>query len=115
MRMPTLFREGLSKPAMRFVCACLSLLGTLSLALPAAAQSVASATRLQGNLDELAWSRAVPVIGFVQREPDEGAAPTYRTEARVLYDDTAIYVAVKAFGDTPDQIKAFLTPRDVNS
>src|SRR5687768_16552562 len=112
--MPTLFPEGLSKPAMRYVCLCLSVLGTLALTPTAPARSGASPPRLEGEPDGPACTRAVPVTGFVQREPADGAAPTHRTEARVLYDDSAIYVAVKAFDDTPDQIKAFLTRRDVN-
>ena len=36
-----------------------------------------------------------------------------RTEARVAYDDEAIYVAVRAFDSDPAAIKAFLTRRDV--
>src|SRR5688500_15302387 len=104
--MPTVWRECLSKLPMRYVCAS-SLLGVLSLlaAAPVAGQSGASAVRLEGELDEAAWGRAEPITEFVQREPADGAPPTHRTEARVLYDDDAIYVAVKAFDDKPDQIK----------
>ena len=120
----------MSKAVMRFRCTCLSILGTLSLLpVPAAGQTVASAVRaagpagpavasavrVDGDLDETAWRRAEPITAFVQREPDEGAAPTYGTEARVLYDDEAIYIAVKAFDSEPGAIKAFLTRRDVNS
>src|SRR5262245_50902661 len=43
----------------------------------------ASAIRLDGQLSEDFWSRAQPIVDFVQREPAEGAAPTQRTEARV--------------------------------
>jgi hypothetical protein len=78
-------------------------------------QQVAVAGRLVGEPDDAAWSRAAPITAFVQRDPNEGAAPTFATEARVLYDDTAIYVAVKAFDPEPDRIKAFLTRRDVNT
>jgi hypothetical protein len=75
---------------------------------------LASAVRVEGNLDE-SWSRTEPITAFVQRDPHEGAAPTFATEARVLFDDTAIYVAVKAFDPDPGQLKAFLTRRDVNT
>ena len=90
-------------------------LGTLTQALPAFGQSVATAVRLDGDLTESAWSLAEPITAFVQRDPNEGAPPTFPTEARVLYDDTAIYVAVKAFDPNPEEIKAFLTRRDVNT
>jgi hypothetical protein len=91
----------------------------LTCSLPAFGQSTdepafAAAVRVEGNLDE-SWIRADPITAFVQRDPHEGAAPTFATEARVLFDDTAIYVAVKAFDPDPGQLKAFLTRRDVNS
>jgi hypothetical protein len=84
-------------------------------ALPAEAQSTpsASAIRVDGDLTEDFWSRAQPIGDFVQREPAEGSAPSQRTEARVAYDDEAIYIAVRAFDTDPSGIKAFLTRRDV--
>src|SRR5687768_5919107 len=110
--LPTIWRECMSKVPMPmpYVCGPVVLIGVLSLLAPApvAGQSVASAVRIEGELDEAAWGRAEPITAFVQREPADGAPPTHRTEARVLYDDDAIYVAVKAFDDKPDQIKAFL-------
>ncbi len=38
-----------------------------------------------------------------------------RTEARVAFDATAIYVAVRAFDSDPDRIVGFLTRRDAES
>jgi hypothetical protein len=105
---------------MRYVPACLFVIGTFGIAYDAAAQSdpprsEASAVRIDGELDETDWAAAEPITAFVQRDPDEGAAPTHRTEARVLFDSEAVFIAVKAFDSDPDQIKAFLTRRDVNS
>src|SRR5688500_309466 len=96
--MPTVWRECRSKPPMRNLCDSASLMGVLSLlaAPPVAGQSVASAARIEGELDEAACCRADPITAFVQREPADGTPPTPRTEARVLSDDTAISVAVKA-------------------
>jgi hypothetical protein len=76
---------------------------------------VAAAIRVDGQLNEATWNTAKPITAFVQRNPNEGAAPTHRTEARVAYDDQAIYIAVKAFDSEPDKIKGFLTRRDVGS
>ncbi len=100
---------------MRRLVALLSVCGILALAGPVFGQAVAVAARMDGDLNGPAWSRAEPITDFVQRDPEEGAPPTFPTEVRILYDDTAIYVAVKAFDPEPDQIKAFLTRRDVNS
>ena len=62
-----------------------------------------------------AWLQATPITAFVQREPLEGAPGTMRTEARVAFDATAIYVAVHAFDSDPDRIMGFLTRRDADS
>ena len=56
----------------------------------------ATALKLDGELTEEVWTRAQVIDGFLQRDPKEGAAPTYRTEARVAYDARHIYVAVVA-------------------
>ena len=40
------------------------------------------------------WRAAVPSDGFTQHYPDEGAAPSERTEVRVLYDDKNLYVGI---------------------
>jgi hypothetical protein len=94
---------------------CLFGFGILALAVSASAQKLASAVKVDGELDEAAWSRAEPITAFVQRAPNEGAPPTHRTEARIVYDDEAMYIAVKAFDAQPDQIKAFLTPLAMRS
>ena len=41
--------------------------------------------------------------------------PTERTEARVAYDDQAVYVAVRAFDREPAGITGMLTRRDERS
>jgi hypothetical protein len=79
------------------------------------AQRTATAIRIDGSFDEAAWNKAEAITAFVQREPAEGAAPTHRTEARVLFDDTSIYIAVRAFDTEPDKVQGYLTRRDVGS
>ena len=49
-----------------------------------------AAIRLDGDLSDAAWEAAGVISDFVQREPTEGAPPTHRTEARVLFDEAAI-------------------------
>ena len=53
-----------------------------------------SSILIDGELTEPIWATAQPVNGFLQREPNEGAAPTHPTEVRVAFDEKAIYVAV---------------------
>jgi hypothetical protein len=84
----------------------------------AAARRTLMATRtitppsIDGRLDDSVWRLADAATGFVQRAPDAGAAASQRTEARVLYDDAAIYIALRMFDDAPDSIVARLARRD---
>ena len=59
---------------------------------------------LDGLLNESVWDVPVGETDFVQRRPVAGAAPTFRTEARFLYDDDNLYVGVIAFDSEPDRM-----------
>lgn len=84
-------------------------------------QLVLQATRLEGEvtldglIDEPVWATAQVADGFTQFDPDPGAAPAERTEARVVYGDDALWVAIRAFDRAPDSIAAQLTRRDQES
>lgn len=67
---------------------------------------------LDGRLDEPAWQRAEASRSFTQSWPAPGKPGTESTEVRVLYDDDALLVAVRAFDSHPDSIAAPLTRRD---
>lgn len=66
---------------------------------------------LDGRLDDVAWERAEPITDFVQVEPREGAEPSERTEVRIVYDEDALYIGAKLFGD-PGAILAYQRRRD---
>jgi hypothetical protein len=76
------------------------------------AQRVREAVRVDGLLDDAAWSRTRAASGFRQREPKEGAAATEATEVRVLYDDTNLYVGVRALDREPSDVIARILQRD---
>ncbi|MGB0544334.1 MAG: hypothetical protein ACPGPI_11485, partial [Longimicrobiales bacterium] len=67
---------------------------------------------IDGHVDELLWEGIAPTSGFRQRDPVENDPATERTEVRVAYDDEALYVAVRAFSDRPDQVVSRLMQRD---
>jgi hypothetical protein len=67
---------------------------------------------LDGVATESAWSGAQWYEDFVQRDPNEGALPSQRTRAAVVFDSRAIYVFVRASDNQADQIVAALTRRD---
>ena len=84
-------------------------------AVPALAQSTASAHRVDAPFSDLAWDGVPVVRGFVQREPSEGAPATLPTEVRIVYDTTNVYVAVRAFDPEPSRLVGFLTRRDART
>jgi len=68
--------------------------------------------RLDGILDEEAWSRADVATDFVQQEPVEGGEPTQSTEVRVVYDRDALYIGAVLHDTDPSGILAYQRARD---
>src|SRR5688500_4805727 len=77
----------------------------------AAARRTGSVT-IDGKMDEAAWQAATPVTDFRQFDPNEGQPTSERTEARVLIDDDAVYVAMRLFDREPRLIQSQLARRD---
>ncbi|PYQ51264.1 MAG: hypothetical protein DMF78_13730 [Acidobacteria bacterium] len=69
---------------------------------------------VDGVLDEEVWEKAPPVTAFVQREPNEGAAATEKTEVRIAYDDEALYIGARMLDSKPAGIVARLGRRDAS-
>jgi hypothetical protein len=67
---------------------------------------------LDGVLDEPVWARAVPATEFRQQEPIEGAAPSERTEVRVVFSANNLYIGAQLFDRDPSGIKGFQRRRD---
>jgi hypothetical protein len=78
----------------------------------AAARAELGAPVIDGKLDDPAWSHALASDAFTQAFPKNGAAPSERTEVRVVYDDRAVYVGVRAFDSHPDELVDKLSRRD---
>lgn len=70
---------------------------------------------IDGRLDDAAWAQARAVTGFVQMRPSPGTAATEATEARVLYDDEAVYVGMRLSDREPAGIAAQLARRDASN
>ncbi|SMO66831.1 DUF5916 domain-containing protein [Fodinibius sediminis] len=67
---------------------------------------------LDGFSSDSVWEHVPVASGFTQRKPDDGAPATMRTEVKMVYTDTHVYVAMKAFDSAPDSIVAPLFRRD---
>jgi hypothetical protein len=76
------------------------------------AARTATPPRIDGILSEEAWHSAVPIEGFTQYDPEEGAAPTERTSVMMLYDDNAVYVGVHCYDSDPSGIRTVISRRD---
>ena len=78
-------------------------------------EGTAAAVKLDGEFSETAWETVPPTRGFTQRDPKEGAAPTFDSEIRVLYDRDYLYVGLRAFDAEPGSIVGIRTRRDEQS
>ncbi len=67
---------------------------------------------IDGRLNETAWETVQFQQHFTQREPDEGASATEKTEVGVLYDEQNIYFGIKCYDSEPDKIIAREMRRD---
>ena len=104
-------RVQISSPppsSIAFVSFRLAFLAALAIAAPTAATAqdapakiahavriTGAAPRIDGALDDAAWSLAPMVSDFVQKIPVEGATPSVATQVRLLYDDDALYVGAR--------------------
>jgi len=70
--------------------------------------------RVDGRLDEAVWVRGPAVTDFVQKEPEQGAAPTDAMEVRFAYDGSAFYVGARMWARNARDIQAPLGRRDVS-
>src|SRR5258706_3524656 len=70
--------------------------------------------KIDGLLDESAWSLVQPATAFLQQQPTEGAPASEGTEVRVLFDDKNIYFGIRAFDSDAKHINARELVRDAD-
>ncbi|MEP6590472.1 MAG: DUF5916 domain-containing protein [Gemmatimonadota bacterium] len=73
------------------------------------------APQIDGLLDDPAWAAAPVISDFVQKDPDEGKAPTVVTQVRLLYDNDALYVAARMLRPDAKAIRRSISRRDSES
>jgi hypothetical protein len=67
--------------------------------------------RIDGSLEDAVWTEIAPVTDFIQNFPEWGKPATHRTDVKIAYDNTAIYVGAYLY-DEPSQVRKQLTARD---
>ena len=76
------------------------------------ATRIAESIKIDGKLDDDAWKNAAVISDFVMNRPIEGGTPTQRTEVKIVYDNTAIYIGAMLYDTSPDSILHELALRD---
>jgi hypothetical protein len=72
----------------------------------------AEAPKIDGDLSDAIWARAKKIDDFYSVDPIVGAAPKFRTEAWILYDEDNLYVAFRAHDAEPDKVMRTSMKRD---
>ena len=67
---------------------------------------------IDGKDNDPVWNEAPAITDFTEWQPTEGKTPRFRTEAKVAYDASNLYVFVRAYDPHPDSIFSVLERRD---
>ncbi|MEO1436134.1 MAG: DUF5916 domain-containing protein [Bacteroidota bacterium] len=73
---------------------------------------VEEAPKIDGKMDDAVWQKAAPATDFVQQRPTPGTKAFQKTEVRVLYDNTALYVGAWNYDVSRDSVSKALSERD---
>lgn len=68
--------------------------------------------RIDGRLDDACWAQVEWATDFTQWEPAEGVPPSQQTAFKILYDESALYIAYRAYDAEPDKVSSILGRRD---
>jgi len=68
--------------------------------------------RLDGSLDEAAWSKADSITALYMVEPVVNGMPSYQTIVKILLTPKDIYLGIICMDDHPEDIVAFSKARD---
>ncbi len=71
-----------------------------------------AALKADGVMDEPFWAEALVVPADIEVRPGENIPAPVKTEAYLVYDETAIYAGFKCFDPDPSAIRARLCDRD---
>ena len=68
--------------------------------------------RVDAQLDEAAWAAATPIDVPYEYFPGDNTPAPVRTDCRITYDRSALYMGCTAHDDNPGRIRANFTDRD---
>jgi len=68
--------------------------------------------KIDGELTEMDWQSTTIASDFIVNEPNLGGTPSQRSEIKVLYDNTAMYIGAMLYDTQPDSILREIKQRD---
>ena len=84
----------------------------IAIEFPLSVPRTSAEIRVDGRLDEIAWTRALVVPLRYETRPGENVSPPVETEGLLTYDSEGVYVAFRAKDPNPGKIRAHLSDRD---
>ncbi len=73
---------------------------------------IESSIKIDGSLDESAWSNAPVGTDFIESSPNPGNPDEYKTEFKIMYDNTNLYIGAVMYDVSKDSILRQLCLRD---
>jgi hypothetical protein len=70
------------------------------------AKKVIQGPIIDGRLNDSVWINAVPFSDFRMVEPAVGSDPSEKTEIRIIYDRTSMYIGIRCYDSQPRKIAA---------
>jgi hypothetical protein len=99
-------RKKKMKKLIFFSLMSLTFLSSFLLAAELKAVRVKQGPKIDGSLSDPAWQSAVPISNFRMVEPQPNQDPTEKTELKILYDDSNLYIGVLCYDSEPGRIAA---------
>ncbi|MGB8951252.1 MAG: DUF5916 domain-containing protein [Candidatus Aminicenantales bacterium] len=94
------------KRLLYFILPSLFILSSPVFAVELKAVRVIEGPKIDGHLSDSVWQSAVPFVDFRMVEPQPNQNPTEKTELRILYDDSNLYIGVLCHDREPARIAA---------
>ena len=70
------------------------------------AVSVEKGPKIDGSLSDPIWQSAIAFTAFLMVEPQPNQDPTEKTDLKILYDDSNLYIGVLCYDSEPGRIAA---------
>lgn len=65
-----------------------------------------------GKLDDAVWETVAWGADFTENQPDDGTAPSQKTQFKILYDEKYLIIGARCFDTAPDSLVARMSRRD---